>query len=369
MNIVFLLRFIDSGGISRVVYDSSTYLTEKNFKVYIFYGKYLGDDNSFKNLLTNQPNLELIQLKGFSLDWRSLFHLPFSTLKFLYCLFKFKIDIIHLHWMSLSFFCLLSKYLLRIPFVTTIHLINHSRFRFYRFYSSCNIAISTEIYEWLINSEKIDSEYVYKIYNSVSKEYFPFINFNKRKINKLNNGLSNKIVLLCLSRFEQVKRHDILIKAISKLKAFDFILLLAGEGKVLPYIKSMVTEFGLNDHVKFMGHVDPREILSFSDIIILTSDREGFPMAIIEAMFSGVVPIRTDSEGAHDQIINRKNGFIIERGNINELKNILMFIFRNPTILKEFSHSAYEFSSNNFDFNSNQSKIVELYNFYFKTKL
>jgi len=368
MNIVFLLRFIDSGGISRVVYDSSSYLIEKDFKIYIFYGRFLGDDNSLKNLLTNHPNLELIQLKGFSLDSESLFYLPFTTLKFLYYLHKFKIDIVHLHWMSLSFFCLMGQYLLRIPYVTTTHLINHSRFRFYRFYSSFNIAISTEIYEWLINSEKVKPECVHKIYDSVSKNDFPFINYTQRELNKLNNGLSNKIVLLCLSRFEQVKRHDILIKAISKLKSFDFILFLGGEGKILSDIKSMVADFGLNDHVKFIGHVDPREILSLSDIIILTSDREGFPMVIIEAMSSGVVPIRTDSEGAHDQIINRKNGFIIQKGNINELENLLLFIFHNPSILKKLSHHAHEFSSNNFDFNSNQSKILELYNFSLKNK-
>ena len=59
---------------------------------------------------------------------------------------KFRIEIVHLHWMSLSFFCVLSKLILKIPFLTTTHLINKSTPSFTRFYSNYNIIIKILFY-------------------------------------------------------------------------------------------------------------------------------------------------------------------------------------------------------------------------------
>jgi len=91
-------------------------------------------------------------------------------------------------------------------------------------------------------------------------------------------------------------------------------------------------------------------------------------MSIIEAMFSGVVPIRTNSEGAYDQIIDKKNGFIIEKSNVNELISVLKYIFKNPLLLEDFSNNAHLFALNNFDFVKNQNKIIELYNLKLKNQ-
>jgi len=368
MKVVFLLRYIDSGGITRVVYDSATYLLNNGAKVYIFYGKFLGEDNSFKILLESNPNLKLFQFKGFSLEISSLLHVPCSIVKFLYKLYKFRIEIVHLHWMSLSFICIISKSILKIPYITTTHLINKKKSSFFRFYSDINISISSEISNWLIVNEKVNHKFIYKIFNSVSYLDFPFIPFSVRQENKINMGFSEKTILLSLSRFENIKRHDILIDALHKIKNYDFILYLAGEGKLLSEIKQKVIDYELSDKVIFVGHIDPRFLLTYSDAIILTSDQEGFPMSIIEAMFSGVVPIRTNSEGAYDQIIDKKNGFIIEKSNVNELISVLKYIFKNPLLLEDFSNNAHLFALNNFDFVKNQNKIIELYNLKLKNQ-
>jgi glycosyltransferase involved in cell wall biosynthesis len=361
MNIVFLLRYIDSGGITRVVYDSSCYLSNEGHNVLIFYGKFLGKDNSFKELLESNPKIRLIQLRGFSLELSSLVFLPFSFISYIYNLLIYRIEIIHLHWMSLSFFCVLSKLILKIPFLTTTHLINKSTPSFTRFYSNYNISISSDISDWLYNFEKVNFNHIYKIFNSVSEKDFPFFSPEQRRFNKNKFGLSNKVVLLCLARFESVKRHDVLINALNELREFDFVLFLAGEGNLFNEIKNLVENKFLSEKVKFVGHVDPRELLSFSDVIILTSDQEGFPMSIIEGMFSGVVPIRTNAEGAHDQIINGHNGFVIGKSNVEELVYVISKIFKKEVQIEAFSNNAYEYALNNFDFVNNQNKIINIY--------
>jgi glycosyltransferase involved in cell wall biosynthesis len=361
MNIVFLLRYIDSGGITRVIYDSSRFLLDKNCSVYIFYGAYLGDNNSFKSLLNSNPNLKFIQIEGLSLQSYSLFKLPFGIIYFLYKLKKYNINIVHLHWLSLSFVCVLSRLILKVPFITTVHLINKDSPSFFRFYSDCNISISTEISDWLINSEGVDRRRIYKIFNSVNPIEFPFISSKDRKKNKEKYGLASKFVLLSLSRFEQVKRLDIIVESLSRLREYDFVLFLCGEGKLFYEIKDMVNNLNLNDKVIFKGHVDPREVLSYADAIILSSDQEGFPMSIVESMISGVIPIRTDAEGAIDQIIDRENGFIFRKSNVDDLVMILEYIFKNLDSLEGFSNNAHEFALTHFNFVKNQNEILNLY--------
>jgi glycosyltransferase involved in cell wall biosynthesis len=333
MNIVFLLRKIDSGGISRVVYDSSCFLLSKGYQVSIFYGKFLGDENSFKELLESNPKIKLIQLKGFSLEPSTLIFFPFSFIKYLFLLVRCKIDIVHLHWMSLSFVCILSKLILKIPYITTTHLINKSAPSFSRFYSNHNISISSEISTWLNHEEKVTIQHIDKIFNSVSEKDFPYFTYKQRQLYKEKLGYANTVVLLCLARFVPIKRHDVIINALRELKNYDFVLYFAGEGELITEIKNLVENSSLGNKVKFVGHVDPREFLSFSDVLLLTSDQEGFPMSIIEAMLSGVVPIRTNAEGVYDQIIDRENGFIVEKSNSDQLASVLRNIFEDSNQL------------------------------------
>jgi glycosyltransferase involved in cell wall biosynthesis len=361
MNILFLLRYIDSGGITRVVNDSSNFLIDKRHNVFIIYGKFLGEENAFEEILKSNPNINLIQIKGLSLEFAYFFILPFSIAKYLYYVYVKKIDIVHLHWLSLSFLTLFSKHLFKIPFITTTHLINKSNTIFPRFYSNYNISISREISIWLKDVEKVNIKHIYQIFNSVSEHEFPYHSYYHRQINKENLGYKNKLVLLCLARFEKVKRHDIIIAALSKLKKENFILFLAGEGILLDEVKNMVVNNNLTNKVKFIGHVDPRELLSLSDVILLTSDQEGFPMSIIEAMYSGVVPIRTNSEGAYDQIINGYNGFLIDKGNTDQLANALNNLLDQSKQLEELSKNCYEYAIEHFNFSINQNKIIELY--------
>jgi glycosyltransferase involved in cell wall biosynthesis len=361
MNILFLLRYIDSGGITRVVIDSSNFLINRGHKVFIIYGKFLEGENSFKTLLESNPNIKLIELKGLSLEFSSFLILPISIFKYLYNIYINKINIVHLHWLSLSFLCFFSKKIFNTPFVTTTHLINKSRKVFPRFYSNCNISISSEISIWLRDVEGVSSKKIYQVYNSVNEAEFPYFPYHQRQLNKEKFGFKNTLILLCLARFENIKRHDIIINALSNLKNVDFILFLAGEGVLFEKVKNMVINRNLTDKVKFVGHVDPREILSFSDIILLTSDQEGFPMSIIEAMSSGVVPIRTNSEGAYDQIIDGFNGFLINKGSSEQLTIVLKKIVEDISQLQILSKNANHYALENFNHINNQNKILEFY--------
>jgi glycosyltransferase involved in cell wall biosynthesis len=60
-----------------------------------------------------------------------------------------------------------------------------------------------------------------------------------------------------------------------------------------------------------VGYRESRDVLWASDLLVLPSRKEGFGLTVIEAMLCGIVPVRTPSGGAGDQIEDGKNGFIV----------------------------------------------------------
>jgi glycosyltransferase involved in cell wall biosynthesis len=361
MNILFLSRYIDSGGITRVILDSARYLSDKNCNVYLIYGRYLGENNSFKNELLENGSLTLIQIPSLALDLVSIFTIPFDFFKLLYFVFANKINIIHVHWLSLSIIAKVVSIVTRVPYVTTVHLANKKTPRFFRFFSDNNVVISSELEQWLLENEKVAPSKIIKIFNSVKSTDFPPISYEDRLINKKRKGLGDKLVLACLARFSKVKRIDVLLEAITMLKDKNIVLFLCGEGPLEPEIRLLLKNNNIADKVHLMGHVDSRDILSYSDIILLTSDQEGFPMSIIEGMMSGAVPIRTNSEGAIDQIDHGVDGFIVRKGDSETIAKYITEFHNGNLDIKEFSKRAMLKASQTFDFNINQNLILNIY--------
>jgi glycosyltransferase involved in cell wall biosynthesis len=73
---------------------------------------------------------------------------------------------------------------------------------------------------------------------------------------------------------------------------------------------------GIEQHVIFCGQqLDVRPFLGAADVFTLTSNNETFSIAALEAMAMGVPCVLTDIGGAHEMIVDGKNGFLVESGN------------------------------------------------------
>ena len=93
----------------------------------------------------------------------------------------------------------------------------------------------------------------------------------------------------------------------------DWHFYLLGGGDELDYWKNNSEQMGLNN-IHFNGFEDPKEYYSKARFLLMTSNYEGFPMTIVEAMQYGCIPVVFDSFAAvHDVIENGKNGVIIPK--------------------------------------------------------
>jgi len=90
-----------------------------------------------------------------------------------------------------------------------------------------------------------------------------------------------------------------------------------------------------------------------ADILVVTSEREGFPLVIMEAMAQGVVPVSTDVGGISLHLRHGINGMLIENGPeeqvVAELVRSIELLSRDRELLRKLSRNAYEYARATFD--------------------
>lgn len=108
-----------------------------------------------------------------------------------------------------------------------------------------------------------------------------------------------------VGRLEAQKRWDRLIAALPRLADPDIRLLLIGEGSARAGLEAQVARLGLADRVTMPGHVsDPLPALKQATVAALTSDYEGVPGVIREALSQGTPVVATDASVAVRELID-----------------------------------------------------------------
>ncbi len=111
------------------------------------------------------------------------------------------------------------------------------------------------------------------------------------------------------------KGQDILFESLSlpTWKERDWECRLYGSGPDLSYLQDLAQHYGIEERVKFMGHVrDIRSIWARNHILLLPSRAEGTPLSLIEAMLCGRPTVVTDVGGNSEWIKDSYTGFLAE---------------------------------------------------------
>lgn len=117
------------------------------------------------------------------------------------------------------------------------------------------------------------------------------------------------------SRLEELKRQDLLIKAMQYVKS-PVVALLAGEGGKKADLKQLISQLNLHQRVRLMGQITDEEMLGFyahSLGVFFGSYSEDYGYVTLEAMLAAKPVITcSDSGGALEFVINGETGFVVE---------------------------------------------------------
>jgi glycosyltransferase involved in cell wall biosynthesis len=129
--------------------------------------------------------------------------------------------------------------------------------------------------------------------------------------------------VIMVARFAPQKNQAMLLEAAAQL-AMPFTLQFAGSGPTLPDVQRRANQLGIESRIQFLGdRSDVRRLLSRASIFALTTNWEGFPLSILEAMRAGLPIIACDVGGVREAVIDGANGFLIQPGDTKALVTAL----------------------------------------------
>lgn len=122
--------------------------------------------------------------------------------------------------------------------------------------------------------------------------------------------------IVSVGRLDENKNHRLLIEAFALVATrTPARLSILGEGSLRGELEKLCHNLEINDRVKFFGfHQRPYEILAGCDLLVVTSNREGLPSVMIEAMYCGLPVVSTDcGAGIDDILAGGRYGRIVPR--------------------------------------------------------
>ena len=128
-------------------------------------------------------------------------------------------------------------------------------------------------------------------------------------------------------------------------------------------VKKLITSLNLEQIIEVHGWLSDEDLLKIrkkAHVFLLPSYNEGLPMALIEAMSLGLVPIVTPVGGIPEVIKHMENGIIVKPGDSDEISNFLDILFSDRNLLRELSINA-RLSSSYFDITKYVSSLELLY--------
>lgn len=161
---------------------------------------------------------------------------------------------------------------------------------------------------------------------------------------KKNLGLEGKMVVLFLGSLFPIKGPDILLRAvpaiIKKENCVKFVF--AGGGDSQQYI-NMARDLGISNYVRFPGYLNQNEKLAYlqaSEIFVLPSRMECFPLVCLEAMASGLPVIASNVGGIPDAIKDNENGLLIHPGDHQVLSNSILLLLNDDQLRKDLGEKG-----------------------------
>lgn len=202
--------------------------------------------------------------------------------------------------------------------------------------------------------------YIYKYADGVvfqleSVKKFYRLNGNKykvipnsvMKINRFISKQSNNIIISA-GRFQYRKRFDLLIKAFKIIadKYKNVELVIYGDGEERKNLEKLIDALNLNGRINLPGFASNVMDSNCNALcFVLSSDAEGIPNTLIEAMASGIPSIATDCTpgGANFLLDGGKNGLLVPRGDVDRLAEAMALYIENKELRFEKAHLASRF--------------------------
>lgn len=356
MNILYILSTPASGGAEVYIKDLAKYLSGRGHSLHVAFlssAKDAGRDIQYEqyyleDLKSSGVRTYIIGNETRKKPWLGILRL----IKYVK---KNDIEICHTH---LAYGIIFSAFL-KIPVIYTHHTIqprwNKLTYTIFNQIVDKYVGISNKC---SLALKKYSGRDVTTIFNAVSEDKFKGL-IRQRK-------LENTVSISMVGRLVKEKDYLNILEALTLLEPNilrKIKLKIAGEGnpEYKKEIVSFINKRALNTSVELVGVVNNiPKFLYESDIFVISSYSEGLPIALLEAVISGLPCIVTDVGGCSEVVNTCKNGYIVPAKSPSAIAESIKLIIQDPRLLTKHSNNALE-SSNIYFIETSANKHVNLY--------
>ena len=162
--------------------------------------------------------------------------------------------------------------------------------------------------------------------------------FRKQKKDHFKRAIcpDGERLLVHTSNFRKVKRVQDVIEVFSKVReVIPAKLLLVGDGPERYPMEELCREMGLCDDIRFLGKLEAvEEVLSVCDLFLMTSEKESFGLAALEAMACEVPVVSTNAGGLPELNIDGQSGYMCDIGDIEEMAKKALIILDDENLAR-----------------------------------
>ncbi len=170
-----------------------------------------------------------------------------------------------------------------------------------------------------------------------------------------------KFTICMVGRLNQQKRYDRALEVACKLKetGYNLEFWVLGDGEQMTKLRDKVKEYDLEDYFFLKGFIKPPyPYMKQSDILLISSESEGFSLVACEAFCLGVPVVSTKTSGPTELIKSSKAGLLVNE-NIDDIYMGLKYMIDNESFRDECSVNALDFA-NTFNICSKMKEIYSL---------
>ncbi len=192
------------------------------------------------------------------------------------------------------------------------------------------------------------------IYNGIETEEFAETSRTRKPVGVLPR-------LVSVGSLTEQKGYDAILPAL-KMIELPFQYDVAGEGDSRLQLEAQIDRLGLRHQVRFLGHTSSvATLLSESDIFVQCSRWEGFGLAVVEAMASGLPVVVANVPGLNEIVRGEQDGgILVPPGDKVALSAALQRLIRDPDLRMEFGNRARS-RATEFQLSSMIDGYVDLY--------
>jgi glycosyltransferase involved in cell wall biosynthesis len=233
--------------------------------------------------------------------------------------------------------------------------------------TTCFIATTRLVIEEL--SEAGVANKTFHIPHSIDVERFTPASTDERShLRKMFGIPDDSTVIISHGRIAQVKRLDLIIRAVAELKTEypNFYLILPGS----PYppttgpnidLSALATSLGIEDIVHFPGSTnEPEKYLKAADLFVLASERESGPLSVMEAMAAGL-PIISTTVGSVPEFLDDDSAYLFPPFDQQALTLALKQALDNLEEAQHRGKKARQIAQQRFSLESQAKQHIELY--------